>query len=196
MLLKEFTILKGQITDEIQCHLMRRSSHGKKVFTTVRAWWWILNELLLLRKWSFGAVVACCPETSAQSLASVAKTQCLFGAVRKEWIREFNHVTPQLGILYAFLVMPSQEEYGRTRLIYLLDDLHHSFVLNIINVRILGRLLLPLCRRKLSPPSVSLLEKRKPPHLASQLQGLGMFMLSRQVKLEVKSTACLDVLVR
>lgn len=61
--------------------------------------------------------------------------------------REFNHVTPQLGILYACLVMPSQEEYCKTRLIHLLDDLHHSFVLDIINVQILGKPLLPLCKR-------------------------------------------------
>lgn len=80
---------------------------------------------------------------------------------------EFNHVTPQLRILYAFLIMFSQEEYYRTRFIYLLDDLHHSFVLDIINVQLLGKPLLPLCRKKLSPPPLSLLEERKPPHLAS-----------------------------
>lgn len=93
--------------------------------------------------------------------------KCLFGTIRKEWNREFNHVTPQHAILYAFLVMPSQEEYCRTRLIYLLDDLHHSFVLDIINVWTLGKPLLPLCREKLSPPPLSLLEKRKPSHFAS-----------------------------
>jgi len=65
--------------------------------------------------------------------------------------------------------MPFQEEYGRIRLVYLLDAPHHLFAVNIKNVSIFGKLLLPSCRQKSVPPSLPGLEERKPFHLVSQL---------------------------